>query len=196
MAYKLPNAALEDNAIEFGKLGSTVLNAFVPVGGIIMWNGTIAEAEALTNWRICDGQNNTPDLRDKFVMGVGSSTPNHTSTATKGETGGANSYTLALNQMPEHKHDVSDSGHSHTITDPGHAHTWSRQDAQIDASYRPWPANNNDCVESVVNTSNESTGITGTNDGNSNISESLKGGNTAIDNRPAYFALCYIIRVS
>ena len=196
MAYKLPNAALEDNAIEFGKLGSTVLNAFVPVGGIIMWNGTIAEAEALTNWRICDGQNNTPDLRDKFVMGVGSSTPNHTSTATKGETGGANSYTLALNQMPEHKHDVSDSGHSHTITDPGHAHTWSRQDAQIDASYRPWPANNNDCVESVVNTSNETTGITGTNNGNANISESLKGGNTAIDNRPDYFALCYIMRVS
>ena len=194
MAYKLPNAALEDNTIEFGKLGSTVSNAFVPVGGIIMWNGTIAEAEALTNWRICDGDNSTPDLRDKFVMGVGSSV--NTSTATKGETGGANSYTLALNQMPEHSHDVSDSGHTHTITDPGHAHTWSRQDAQIDASYRPWPANNNDCVESVVNTSNESTGITGTNNGNANISESLKGGNTAIDNRPDYFALCYIMRVS
>ena len=194
MAYKLPNAALEDNTIEFGKLGSTVSNAFVPVGGIIMWNGTIAEAEALTNWRICDGDNGTPDLRDKFVMGVGSSV--NTSTATKGETGGANSYTLALNQMPEHSHDVSDSGHTHTITDPGHAHTWSRQDAQIDASYRPWPANNNDCVESVVNTSNESTGITGTNNGNANISESLKGGNTAIDNRPDYFALCYIMRVT
>ena len=194
MAYKLPNAALEDNTIEFGKLGSTVSNAFVPVGGIIMWNGTIAEAEALTNWRICDGANGTPDLRDKFVMGVGSSV--NTSTATKGETGGANSYTLALNQMPEHSHDVSDSGHTHTITDPGHDHTWSRQDAQIDASYRPWPANNNDCVESVVNTSNESTGITGTNNGNANISESLKGGNTAIDNRPDYFALCYIMRVS
>ena len=194
MAYKLPNAALEDNTIEFGKLGSTVSNAFVPVGGIIMWNGTIAEAEALTNWRICDGANGTPDLRDKFVMGVGSSV--NTSTATKGETGGANSYTLALNQMPEHSHDVSDSGHSHTITDPGHAHTWSRQDAQINASYRPWPANNNDVVESVVNTSNETTGITGTNDGNANISESLKGGNTAIDNRPDYFALCYIMRVS
>ena len=196
MAYQLPNAALDDNTIEIGKLSSSVSNALVPVGGIIMWSGSIAEAEALTNWKICDGQGGTPNLRDKFVMGVGSSTPNHTSTATKGETGGANSYTLALNQMPEHKHDVSDSGHSHTITDPGHAHTWSRQDAQIDASYRPWPANNNDCVESVVNTSNETTGITGTNDGNANISETLKGGNTAIDNRPAYFALCYIIRVS
>ena len=194
MAYKLPNAALDDNTIEIGKLSSSVSNALVPVGGIIMWSGSIAEAEALTNWRICDGANGTPNLRDKFVMGVGSSV--NTSTATKGETGGANSYTLALNQMPEHSHDVSDSGHSHTITDPGHAHTWSRQDAQIDASYRPWPANNNDCVESVVNTSNETTGITGTNNGNANISESLKGGNTAIDNRPDYFALCYIMRVS
>ena len=194
MAYKLPNAALDDNTIEIGKLSSSVSNALVPVGGIIMWSGSIAEAEALTNWRICDGANGTPNLRDKFVMGVGSSV--NTSTATQGETGGANSYTLALNQMPQHKHDVSDSGHSHTITDPGHAHTWSRQDAQIDASYRPWPANNNDCVESVVNTSNETTGITGTNNGNANISESLKGGNTAIDNRPDYFALCYIMRVS
>ena len=194
MAYKLPNAALDDNTIEIGKLSSSVSNALVPVGGIIMWSGSIAEAEALTNWRICDGANGTPNLRVKFVMGVGSSV--NTSTATQGETGGANSYTLALNQMPQHKHDVSDSGHSHTITDPGHAHTWSRQDAQINAFYRPWPANNNDCVESVVNTSNETTGITGTNNGNANISESLKGGNTAIDNRPAYFALCYIIRVS
>ncbi len=194
MAYQLPNDALADNTIKLGKLDSNLTNSFVPVGGIIMWNGSIAEAEALSNWAICDGANGTPDLRDKFVMGVGSSV--NTSTATKGETGGANSYTLALNQMPEHSHDVSDSGHTHTITDPGHDHTWSRQDAQIDASYRPWPANNNDCVESVVNTSNETTGITGTNNGNANISESLKGGNTAIDNRPDYFALCYIMRVS
>ena len=194
MAYKLPNAALDDNTIEIGKLSSSVSNALVPVGGIIMWSGTIVEAEALTNWRICDGANGTPNLRDKFVMGVGSSV--NTSTAAKGETGGANSYTLALNQMPQHKHDVSDSGHSHTITDPGHAHTWSRQDAQINAFYRPWPANNNDCVETVVNTSNETTGITGTNGGNANISESLKGCTTAIENRPAYFALCYLMRTS
>jgi len=194
MAYKLPNAALDDNTIEIGKLSSSVSNALVPVGGIIMWSGSIAEAEALTNWRICDGANGTPNLRDKFVMGVGSSV--NTSTATQGETGGANSYTLALNQMPQHKHDVSDSGHSHTITDPGHAHTWTRQDAVINAGYRPWPANNNDCTNTTVNTSNESTGITGTNGQSANISESLKGGNTAIDNRPDYFALCYIMRTS
>ena len=66
----------------------------------------------------------------------------------------------------------------------------------INAGYRPWPANNNDCTNTTVNTSNESTGITGTNGQSANISESLKGGNTAIDNRPDYFALCYIMRTS
>ena len=194
MVYKLPKEAIGDNELEASQLSSNLVNSFVPVGGIIMWSGTIAEAEALTNWAICDGQNGRPDLRDKFVQGVGSSVA--ASTASVDDQGGANSYTLALNQMPEHKHDVSDSGHSHTITDPGHDHTWSRQDAQINASYRPWPANNNDCVESEVNTSNETTGITGTNNGNANISESLKGGTTAIENRPAYWSLCYIQRIS
>ena len=170
MSYKLPNAALQDNTIEIDKLGSSVANALIPVGGIIMWSGTIAEAEALSNWAICDGQNGRPDLRDKFVQGVGSSGAG--STAGVNDQGGANSYTLALNQMPQHKHDVSDSGHTHSITDPGHAHTWQRQDSQINAGYRPWPANNNDCVSTNVNTSNESTGITGTQNGNANISES------------------------
>ena len=62
-----------------------------------MWSGTIAEAEALTNWKICDGQNGTPDLRDKFVLGVGSSTA--TSTASVDDTGGNNSITLTEGQM-------------------------------------------------------------------------------------------------
>ena len=38
----------------------------VPIGGIIMWSGAVAPA----NWRICDGTNSTPDLRNKFVMGA------------------------------------------------------------------------------------------------------------------------------
>ena len=194
MSYKLPNAALQDNTIEIDKLGTSVANALIPVGGIIMWSGSIAEAEALSNWAICDGQNGRPDLRDKFVLGVGSSVAG--STAPVNDQGGTNSYTLALNQMPQHKHDVSDSGHTHTITDPGHAHTWVRQDVQINAGYRPWPANNNDCSQSTVNTSNEGCGITGTNNGNANITESLKGGTTSIENRPSYWALCYLMRTS
>lgn len=40
----------------------------VPVGGIIMWSGTIATIPA--NWALCDGAGGTPDLRDKFIVGA------------------------------------------------------------------------------------------------------------------------------
>lgn len=34
-----------------------------------MWSGRLDEIPA--GWSLCDGQNGTPDLRDRFVMGVG-----------------------------------------------------------------------------------------------------------------------------
>jgi hypothetical protein len=40
----------------------------IPIGGIIMWSGTIASIPS--NWRLCDGQNSTPDLRERFVIGA------------------------------------------------------------------------------------------------------------------------------
>jgi hypothetical protein len=43
----------------------------IPVGGIILWSGTIANIPA--NWHICDGTNGTPNLEDNFVVGAGNS---------------------------------------------------------------------------------------------------------------------------
>jgi hypothetical protein len=42
----------------------------VPVGGIILWSGTIATIPA--TWALCDGTSNSPgpDLRDKFIVGA------------------------------------------------------------------------------------------------------------------------------
>ena len=42
----------------------------VPVGGIIMYSGTDTELNALTNWKLCDGTNGTPNLKDKFIIGA------------------------------------------------------------------------------------------------------------------------------
>ena len=42
----------------------------IPVGGIIMWSGSVASIP--TGWALCNGTNATPDLRDKFVVGAGS----------------------------------------------------------------------------------------------------------------------------
>ena len=40
----------------------------VPVGGIIMWCGAVADIP--TNWHLCNGSHGTPDLRDKFIVGA------------------------------------------------------------------------------------------------------------------------------
>lgn len=39
-------------------------------GFILMWHGAIVDIPA--GWAICDGNNGTPDLRDKFIVGAGS----------------------------------------------------------------------------------------------------------------------------
>src|SRR3989338_5938906 len=43
----------------------------VPTGVIVMWSGSVDSIPS--GWSLCDGTNGTPDLRDRFVMGAGSS---------------------------------------------------------------------------------------------------------------------------
>ena len=40
----------------------------IPKGGIILWSGAISAKPA--GWHLCNGENGTPDLRDKFVIGA------------------------------------------------------------------------------------------------------------------------------
>jgi hypothetical protein len=41
---------------------------WVPVGGIVMFSGTLADIP--DNWHVCDGTAGTPDLRDRFIYGT------------------------------------------------------------------------------------------------------------------------------
>lgn len=109
----------------------------VPTGGIIMWSGSILSVP--TGWALCDGGTyaktdgsgnvTVPNLRDKFIVGAGS-------TYAVAATGGATSNTptitvtneavaLTTNQMPSHTHTatVTDTGHTHTASQPAHNHT-------------------------------------------------------------------------
>jgi len=67
----------------------------VPIGGIILWSG--ATAAIPTHYVICDGTNGTPNLRDKFVVGAGS-------TYAVAATGGEATHTLTAAEMPSHTH--------------------------------------------------------------------------------------------
>lgn len=67
----------------------------VPSGVICAWSGTAGNTP--DGWALCDGQNGTPDLRDKFVLGAGT-------THVVGDTGGSEEVTLTVAQMPSHTH--------------------------------------------------------------------------------------------
>ncbi len=80
----------------------------IPTGFIGMWSGG---ADAIpSGWWLCNGENGTPDLRDRFIIGaggsyaVGSAGGNATQTVTlSGQTGAT---TLTVEQMPSHAHAV------------------------------------------------------------------------------------------
>ena len=88
------------------------VGGIIPTGGIIMWSGLVANIPS--GWALCNGSNNTPDLRNRFVVGAGD-------TYSPGNTGGADSVTLALTEIPAHDHTFSGTGT--TSSDGSHTHT-------------------------------------------------------------------------
>ena len=66
-----------------------------PVGIITMWSGAISNIP--TGWALCDGNNGTPNLTDRFIVGAGND-------YTVGATGGEATHTLTENEMPKHRH--------------------------------------------------------------------------------------------
>lgn len=70
----------------------------LPTGCIVLWSGS--ESNVPDGFALCNGQNGTPDLRDKFVLGSGAK-------YSVGDTGGAEEVTLTVAQMPSHNHKES-----------------------------------------------------------------------------------------
>ncbi|MET0039313.1 hypothetical protein [Dehalococcoides mccartyi] len=68
------NTYIKDNFI-------ALYSMMIPTGVIAMWHGLLANIPA--GWALCDGNNGTPNLVNKFVMGVATSSTN------PGTTGGA-----------------------------------------------------------------------------------------------------------
>lgn len=100
----ITTAKIQDGAITSNKIASATItadkiapNVLVPSGIICMWSGSVIP----TGWNLCDGTNGTPDLRDRFIVGAGN-------TYEIGNSGGSNSVTLTVEQMPSHSHTYSD----------------------------------------------------------------------------------------
>lgn len=67
----------------------------LPSGSIIMWYG---DKETIPlSWKICDGEEGTPDLQDRFIVGAGQQ-------YLRGDQGGKKEVTLTEAEMPKHQH--------------------------------------------------------------------------------------------
>ncbi len=72
----------------------------IPPGVIVMWSGVGATIPS--GWALCDGTRGTPDLRDKFIVGAGSSYGVGSTGGDTTHTHGAGSYSV-----PDHTHTIS-----------------------------------------------------------------------------------------
>jgi len=88
---------------------STLANAqvstsnLVPQGTIVAWyppNGVATTAPP--SWALCDGTNNTPDLRGRFILGAGQGTG--LTLRTLKDVSGEEMHTLSIDEMPKHTH--------------------------------------------------------------------------------------------
>jgi microcystin-dependent protein len=179
----------------------------IPVGGIIMWSG--ANNTWPSNWRLCDGANGTPNLQGRFVLSSRPVAGSGLSARTIGQTGGAETVTLSLEQIPSHSHAVSattvaDGKHSHTasVSDPGHKHTLSSDVGPRNVGSGPWYG----CAQSGwgahQETDTRTTGISVSISEQSahshtvTVSETSRGSDTAHENMPPFYVLAFIMRVS
>ena len=91
LASSLPSAVINNSLVSstISKPGATGLVR----GMILEWAGTLVDIPV--GWALCDGFNGTPNLTDRFIVGVGSS-------YVVGETGGESFHTLTIGELPPH----------------------------------------------------------------------------------------------
>lgn len=147
----------------YGIIGTqSAVGTTIPTGMISLWYG--ATGSVPVGWYLCDGTNGTPDLRDRFIVGAGSS--------------------YAVNATGGSK-DAIVVSHTHTasVTDPGHNHSYSL------TNYTNYSSGGVDPVgrsETTTNTGTSTTGISVT------VNSAGSSGTNA--NLPPYYALAYVMK--
>jgi len=153
-------------------------DTIIPAGLINLWYGSVASIPS--GWALCNGLNGTPDLRNRFVVGAGS-------TYNVGATGGTADAVVVA--------------HSHAITDPGHAHNL------VAIPSGPWAGTPQGVSQNVSGTDGNLDGsvrVTGYDrstvglgiaTATTGISINSAGAAGTNANLPPYYALCYIMKL-
>jgi hypothetical protein len=124
-----------------------VQGAGLPSGCIVIWSGSSASIPS--GWYLCNGSNGTPDLRNRFIVGAGS-------TYAVGATGGSADAIVVSHT------------HTATVTDPGHAHgirvgVAAKNTSTGSTGGDNWVSGNTDSNTTGISVSNSTTGSSGTN---------------------------------
>jgi len=163
-----PTAAIGTNTTQIATTAFVLANA-VPSGVILLWSGSIASVP--TGWFLCDGDNGTPDLRDRFIAGAGSTY------AVDATGGSANAIVVSHT-------------HTATSTDSGHTHNGS---SGLNYVYQN-PAGADfyraDSAQARVTFAS----ATGTGTASITTSVSTEGASGTNANLPPYYALAYIMK--
>ena len=162
------------NTLTVGIITASTLNVtnsgVIPTGGIIMWSG--AASNIPNGWVLCDGQNSTPDLRNRFVIGASDSTGDVTYPGLSPHATGGSANAVVVE-------------HTHSLTDPGHNHQYQRAENVASGSAETSSQQTTFTVDYALKTTvNATTGI-------SVNSQGVSGTNA---NLPPYYALCYIMK--
>lgn len=162
-----------------------------PTGIIAIWSGSAATIPA--GWLLCDGTNGTLNLRDKFIIGAGS-------TYAVGDTGGVDTVTLTQAQTPLHRHSISATTspnglHNHTVNDPSHAHNVTVPDGFAASQSGTGGADDRPDAATGIAYTGILVFSAGTHThGNFGGTTSPVGSGGSHENRPPYYALCYIVK--
>jgi hypothetical protein len=156
-----------------GSLSVSGTNNIIPTGVITMWSGSIATIP--TGWFLCNGSNGTPDLRDRFIVGAGS-------TYAVAATGGS-----ANANVISHTHTA-------TVTDPGHYHLMGNgSEGSLNALYGN--DGNQGSGWRIANAGGAGVnGRTNAVAANVTVSNSTEGSSGTNANLPPYYALAYIMK--
>lgn len=180
-------------------LVNTAVTASIPKNVIVMWSGSVAAIPA--TWVLCDGSNGTPDLRSRFVVGAGGN-------YAVGSIGGESFITLTEANMPPHTHSAwtdAQGNHQHTGTTDvqgNHQHTYNGHVSQAHFQYGAGGGN------ASIGTPYKSAGTTDAAGNHAhnfatsyagqhqhNVGIGIAGGGQAHENRPPFYALCFIMKI-
>jgi len=159
-------------------------NELLPKGSIIMFHGE----NIPVGWALCDGNEGTPDLRGRFIVGVGKNANKENKVKDEREyvykeEGGANAVALSVDEMPKHSHSVN-------LTD-SKIYRWDQSFAgsgsgkYLRTLIQIYNENHKELKDKYNNRYEKIEGV----------NTKYSGSDNAHENRPPYYALYYIMKL-